>query len=107
MPVSAERQRELRRMRTARRIADLQADGKSGQAKRLARKSKAGLRNTRSRSVATAKANRRRAERGRDYTPRETVWINARFAGMTRTPHAELEAANREGRAPSFPGLTE
>ena len=82
-------------MRTECRIADLQAESKSGQAKRLARKSGAGFRNTRSRSVATAKANRKRTERGRDYTPREKVWINYRFAGMTRTPHAERKAAER------------
>lgn len=102
MPVSAERQRELRQIRTANRIAELQAEGKSGRARAVARKSKAARRNTRTRSVAVARANQRRAERGRAYAPDEKVWLNSRFTGSSRSPHAELAAAEREGRAADF-----
>ena len=46
MPVSAERQRELRRVRTERRIADWQAAGSTARANAVARKSRAGRKAT-------------------------------------------------------------
>lgn len=52
MPASAERQREVRRMRTERRIADLQAAGYTARAHAVARQTRAGQKSTRRRSVA-------------------------------------------------------
>lgn len=47
MPASAERQRELRRMLTERRIADLQAAGYTARAHAVARQTRAGQKATR------------------------------------------------------------
>ena len=73
MPVSAERQRELRRMRTEHRIADWQAAGYTARAHAVARKRRAGRKATRSRSAAATRANHARTARGRPCTPQAKV----------------------------------
>ena len=94
MPVSAECQRELRRMRTERRIADWQAAGYAARANAVARKSRAGRKAIRSRSVAASRANHARAGTSKrsggsasamaaSGSTRRNAWWNQRIPAIT------------------------